>query len=308
MPRTDLPALALLGPTASGKSALALLLAERFGGEIVSCDSMQVYRGLDIGTAKPTLEEQRRCPHHLIDLLEISEPWDANQFVQTARPVIAAIQQRQALPVVTGGSGLYARALLYDIPLQPSDKELFAQVCREYDAGGGEALREELRRAGGPLHPDVLKNWRRLVRAVEILRITGRPPPLATEICPVPGFRQFVLMPELELLKERIARRTEEMLELGWIEETRRLMAAGLESTPTARQALGYPEILRFIQEGRQDRQALAGELVLRTIQYARRQRTWFKHQHPGAEILEFGPGTALEELASRIAASLERA
>ena len=297
----DLSCIAILGPTASGKSAVALALAEQVGGEIVSCDSMQVYRGLDIGTAKPTQEERRRIPHHLIDILELSEPWDANQFTERALPLVAEIQSRGVRPILAGGSGLYARTLLYDIPLQPSDKVLFEKICREYEQGGGEALKAELLNSGGPLHPDVLKNWRRLVRAVEILRLTGKPPPLPQPPVPRPGFRQFVLMPDLETLKERIRRRTLAMLEAGWVEETRRLMAQGLERSPTARQALGYPEVCRFLREGGGNFQTLAEELVLRTVQYARRQRTWFRHQHPGAVMLEFSGDVPPATLAARI-------
>lgn len=276
-------------------------VAEALDGEIISCDSMQVYRGLDIGTAKPTAEERRRIPHHLVDILDLQQPWDANRFVVAAEPLLAEIAGRGRIPMLVGGTGLYARALIYGFSLQPSDPAIFAQVCHEYDAGGADALKQELLAAGGTLHPDILKNWRRLVRAVEILRLTGQLPRSSKEDNPRSGMRQFVLLPSLDLLRERIRRRTGLMLEQGWIAETQRLLAAGLEQAPTARQALGYPEIAAYLRRGDSDQKTLLETLVLRTVQYARRQRTWFRHQHPGATLLEFDEDAAVATLLGQI-------
>ena len=276
-------------------------IAEALGGEIVSCDSMQVYRCMDIGTAKPAPDDLRRVPHHLVDILDLQQPWDANRFVQAAEIAFAGIAARGRPAILAGGTGLYARALIYGFSLQPSDPATFAQVCREYEQGREESLRQELLAAGGDLHPDILKNWRRLVRAVEILRLTGQLPRSSKEDRPRPGFRQFVLLPSLELLRHRIRQRTEIMLEQGWIAETRRLLEAGLEQTPTARQALGYPEIAGYLRSDKKDQEVLREQLILRTIQYARRQRTWFRHQHPGAILLEFAEESAVAGLPERI-------
>lgn len=278
-------------------------VAETLGGEIVSCDSMQVYRGLDIGTAKPTPDEMRRIPHHLIDILDLWQPWDANRFVQAAETALAGIADKEKPAILAGGTGLYARALIYGFSLQPSDPATFAQVCREYEAGGEAALKLELLAAGGDLHPDILKNWRRLVRAVEILRLTGQLPRSSKDDSPRSGFRQFVLLPSMELLRWRIRQRTEMMLAQGWIDETRHLLAAGLEQAPTARQALGYPEIADYLRQGGKEQDALLEGLVLRTVQYARRQRTWFRHQHPGAILLEFAKEADVAGLPERILA-----
>ena len=300
---TEIPVhcIAILGPTCSSKSEVAMRIAGTLDGEIVSCDSMQVYRGLDIGTAKPSVAERQRIPHHLVDILDLQQPWDANRFVLAAEPLLAEIASRRRPAILVGGTGLYARALIYGFSLQPSNPEVFAQVCREYESGGETALKQELLAAGGALHPDILKNWRRLVRAVEILRLTGLPPRSSKEDAPRPGFQQFILLPSLDLLRQRIRHRTAAMLAQGWIEETRQLLAAGLEQAPTARQALGYPEIAAYLRSGGTDRQALLEQLVLRTVQYARRQRTWFRHQHPGTTLLEFDHEAAIATLPEQI-------
>lgn len=308
------PCLAVLGPTCAWKSETALLLAEELGGEILSCDSMQVYRGLDVGTAKPTPEQRARRPHHLVDVLPLNEPWDANRFVAAARPLLAEIQERGALPILAGGTGLYARALLYGFALLPADRDLFAQVERELAGPDGpERLARELAAAArdpGDVPPDMLQNPRRLARAIEVLRLTGSPPwALAPErpAAPVVPVRQFILLPTMPVLRPRIEQRTAWMLDHGWIEEGRAALAAGLLQTPTARQALGYREIAAFLHGELPDRDALRQTLVGRTVQYARRQRTWFRHQHPGAEIIEIHQPTTAEALRDEILRRLDR-
>jgi tRNA dimethylallyltransferase len=306
------PCLAVLGPTCSWKSETALLLAEALGGEIVSCDSMQVYQGLDIGTAKPTMAMRARCPHHFVDVLPLSEPWDAHRFVEAARPLLAAIQARGALPILAGGTGLYARALLYGFEMLPADRALFQRIEAELAApGGNERLADELRTAvadPAKIPLDTLQNPRRLARAVEVLRLTGRPPwELAKDRPrePVVPVRQFILMPNMAVLRPRIERRTAWMLEHGWIEEGQAALAAGLLRTPTAKQALGYREIDAYLRGELADRDALLQALVGRTVKYARRQRTWFRHQHPGAELLEIDEPTTAEALRDRVLATL---
>lgn len=281
----------ILGPTASGKSSLALDVAQACNGEIISCDSMQIYKHMAIGTAQPTCEERHLVPHHLIDELDISQPWDANRFSIKAKQLIQEIQSRKAIPIIVGGTGMYARSLAYQMPLQPSDKQLFQQICREYEEGKEKELQQELIASGGEFHPDILKNWRRLLRAVEILRLTGEPP-IQTETIPLPQMKQWILLPDWQWLKQRIALRTQQMLEQGWIEETKKLIELGIETSPTAKQALGYRDIIQWLnQKPQTDVEELRKTLETKTFQYARRQRTWFKKQHPGAEL--FAPNNA---------------
>ena len=170
------PVLVLLGPTCSGKSALALELATRLSGELISCDSMQVYRGLAIGTAQPTAEEQTRGPHHLVACLELFQPWNVNRFVPAVKKLASEISGRGHLPVVVGGTGLYARALCYDFQLLPSDANLAAELREASSTSEGcERLQAELSSAG-PLPEDLRRNPRHLARAVEIYRLTGEAP------------------------------------------------------------------------------------------------------------------------------------
>lgn len=298
------PFLAVLGPTCAWKSGTALLLAGELDGEILSCDSMQVYRGLDVGTAKPSPGDRARRPHHFVDMLNLDEPWDASRFVAAARPLLAEIRSRSRVPILAGGTGLYARALLYGLSLLPADRDLFARIERELAAPeGAERLRGELLAAArnpAAAPPDTLRNPRRLARAVEVLRLTGSPPwELTPERPAVPALpvRQFLLLPSLAVLRPRIEQRTDWMLEHGWIEETETAMAAGLLRSPTARQALGYRDIAAYLRGEIPSRQALRETLVGRTVQYARRQRTWFRHQHPGGEFIEIEEPTTAEAL-----------
>jgi tRNA dimethylallyltransferase len=281
------------GPTASGKSAWALELARRLNGEIISADSMQVYRGLEIGTAQPTPEEQQEIPHHLVGCFELTQRWDASRFVPVAEKLIAQIRERGRVPIVVGGTGMYLKALCYGMAMLPSDP-LIAQEMRALllTPEGIASLRDELRRGVGEaeIPADLWANPRRVARAVEVLRITGKPPWLLqpAKLAPRDGFRQFCIIPNFDWLKERIRRRTACMLEAGWVEEALCAVHNGLLETPTAWQALGYRDIAEFTQHGSIGGQdALAELLANRTIQYARRQITWFKHQHPGATLVD---------------------
>ena len=285
------PVLVLLGPTCSGKSALALELANRLAGELISCDSMQVYRGLAIGTAQPTKEERESVPHHLVACLGLQEPWNVNLFVPEAVRLAKEISGRGRLPIVVGGTGLYARALCYDFQLLPSDASLAAEL-REVSASpeGCRQLCDELTKAG-PLPEDLRKNPRHLARAVEIYRLTGKPPWELRQCAqqPLDGFRQFCLLPDFPHLKERIRQRTALMIAHGWIDECREALRNGLAHAPTAWQALGYRDIAEYLAgHGPDTEKALTEVLANRTIQYARRQLTWFRHQHPGAVLLPF--------------------
>ena len=287
--------LVILGPTCSGKSAVAARLAAQLGGEVVSFDSMQVYEKLPIGTAQPGPEELSLAPHHLVGFLPLQEAWNVNRFLPVVQETIRQIQGRGGVPVLAGGTGLYARALVYDFSLMPGDPALARRLREEATTEEKlEALRQELRQAGDPPQ-DLLQNPRHLLRAVEVLRLTGKAPWELKKHTQNPreGFRQFTLLPDFTALKERIRRRTALMLRQGWIEECREALKAGLEETPTARQALGYREIAAWLKGElpgtQEDLQTL---LANRTIQYARKQLTWFRHQHPGAIPLPFSQFT----------------
>lgn len=295
----------ILGPTCSWKSETALTIARRRNSEIISCDSMQVYRGLEIGTAQPSPEEQALVPHHLICCRDISQPYDVNIFLSETRPILRRLEAQGKSAVIVGGTGLYARSLVYGHQLLPSDKAL-AEAIRAQDATseGHQTLLSELARAAGGIHKipqDLLLNPRHFTRACEVFRLTGALPWILAKknTTPSPEYRQFILLPEFSLLKERIRLRTRRMLQAGWVEEAKRAFENGLMQSPTAHQALGYRDIYNYLQETpRFNQEELCTLLANRTIQYARRQYTWFRHQHPGATLLTI---SSSEEALSQI-------
>lgn len=305
-----IPTFAILGPTASGKTDLAVSLARHFGAEIISCDSMQVYRELRLGTAKPTPRQLNLVRHHLINCASIHERFDVNRFVTEARKILADCAARGKKAILAGGTGLYAKALVYGFQLQPADGALFRAVCDQAsDPAGVQALRDELeqsyRLAGEAIPGAFLANPRRLIRAVEILRLTGKPPAASppAETPATPRCPQFVIMPHPGQLKERIFRRTEAMLQAGWIDEALELGGNGLLDTPTAYQALGYREIVEWSKSSGRPTGWLADRIATKTWQYARRQMTWFRHQHPRACLLTVGETTTTDEMCAAIIA-----
>jgi tRNA dimethylallyltransferase len=300
--------LAVLGPTCSWKSESALALAEHCQAEIVSCDSMQVYRGLDIGTAKPAAMEMLRVHHHLISCLDMQEPFDANRFVKMATSCLQEIWSQGKKAILVGGSGLYARALIYGFEMLPANAELAHKLQMDLEAPGGrQKLLASLEAKVGStdIPAEIYQNPRRLLRACEVIQLTGKPPwVLAKKLeRPKPAFRQFCLLPDFSLLKRRIRQRTERMLSAGWVEEALQAAEAGLLETATARQALGYRDIIEFVASGSPGGQNALFELLSnRTIQYARRQLTWFRHQHPGArQIIVDDENLARKQIIERI-------
>lgn len=275
----------LMGPTAGGKTALALRLARMVPSEIVSADSMQFYRGLDIGTAKPTKDELAEIPHHLIDSMDMREPSDVFRFVKEAEAAIDAIRRKGKRPIVVGGSGLYLFALVYGLDPLPANPALRAELDREYDNDEGFPALLDFMRVHCPLDYERFRQCRRrLLRACEVFRISGRQiselqtgPPRQD-----PRFAQFLLSrPRAELI-ERIRLRADAMLRAGWIEEAEVLIKQGLLQTPTARQAIGYSIIGEFLA-GRLPKSELAERIAVATRQYARRQSSWFRSKHPDA-------------------------
>ena len=283
----------LLGPTCSWKSGAAVLLAQRIGAEIISCDSMQVYKGLEIGTAQPDAESLSAVPHHLIGVFDIQEPYDVNRFLILANPLREEIHSRGRRAIIVGGTGLYAKSLIYGHTLLPANAELFDKIKAELEEPGGrQRLETELEATAhgrNNIPKDVLLNPRRLLRAVEVSRLTGHTPWELNQSSNTPqeGFSQFIVLPEMELLKERIRQRTALMIQQGWVQEAQRAIGNGLMESPTAKQALGYRDIADYLAGNGADSLAeLTQLLISRTIHYARRQLTWFRHQHPGATFI----------------------
>lgn len=272
--------LVLAGPTAVGKSELALLLAERFNAEIVSVDSMQVYRGLDIGTAKPSAAEKARVPHHLVDVADLAEPFDAARFVALAAAAVEQIRARGKLALLCGGTGLYFKAFLEGLGEAPPASAALRAELRRLPAS--ELLRELAERDPVTFARIDQKNPRRVLRAVEVLRLTGRPISVqraAWTKRPAAAPPAFVgLVRANEDLRRRIDARVEGMFRTGLVEETRHLLASGLAGNIIALQALGYRQVAEYLHGGRslEDTREL---VKARTRQFAKRQLTWFRRQ-----------------------------
>lgn len=272
----------ITGPTAAGKSQLALLLAERVNGEIISVDSMQVYRGLDIGTAKPTHAERARIPHHLVDVCDLQEEFNAALFVERASAAAKGIHDRKKTPVFCGGTGFYFKALfegLGDAP--PSDSRLRAELR----AAPLSALVTELTEADPGLSAIIdLQNPRRVIRAVEVLRLTGKPFS-AQRAEWTKGSANRLTRPLLYAigrskpdLHARIHARVDAMFAQGLIEETRDLLNRGLRQNSVAMQALGYRQVIEFL-EGERTLDATIALVKARTRKFAKRQITWLNNQ-----------------------------
>jgi tRNA dimethylallyltransferase len=270
----------LAGPTAAGKSAVALELAGRLHGEIISVDSMQVYRGLDIGTAKPSAAEQQRVPHHLIDVAGLDETFDAARFISLAAAAVAGIRSRGRVPIFCGGTGFYFKAFLEGLgEAPPSDQKIRAEL----QATPLETLLTELEQRDPVTFQKVdRQNSRRVIRALEVIRITGKPfseqrADWQAGRPAVPG--HFIgLTRSSGELSERIRQRVDEMFANGLVAETAALLQRGLAKNPTALQALGYRQVAEHLRGERSLVETI--ELVkIRTRQFAKRQLTWFRRQ-----------------------------
>ena len=276
--------LAVTGPTAGGKTALAIALARELGGEIISCDSMQIYRGMDIGTAKATAEEKAAVPHHMIDILEPTEPFSAAEYAERAEAVVREIAARGNIPIFCGGTGLYLEAVRTARHGTPMDSDpVFRAEAEEFaKAMGNEALHARLRAvdpvSAEEIHPN---NVKRVVRALEIYHVTGKPKSVADrEACeenPHLSFCNiFLRFHSRELLYRRIDERVEAMANAGLFEETERLYRTRrLLPGSTAAAAIGYKECLGVLS-GELTREEAKAVLKNATHHYAKRQETWF--------------------------------
>ena len=283
----------IAGPTAAGKSSIAVEIAQTFGGEIISVDSMQVYRRMDKGTAKPTTTERASVPHHLIDIIEPSEAFDAARFVERVEEVL----KRNKRVILCGGTGLYFKALLEGLGEAPGANE---RLRAELEAMDSAALLAELEKKDPETFRKIdRQNRRRLVRAVEVIRLTGKPFSAQRAEWTGQAPSQFFLLQRApEDLRQRIDTRVDQMFADGLVAETEALLP-DLQNNRTAQQALGYKQVIEHLR-GERDLPATIALVKSRTWQYARRQQTWFRKMH-GAITVEVSPSENPTVTAQRI-------
>jgi len=282
--RDSLPLIAIVGPTASGKSSLAVALARNLGGDVLACDSTQVYRGFDIGTAKPTSEERGDVPHHLLDLVDPCFPFTAGEYRARAVAVLDDLRQRARLPILTVGTGLYLRALLEGLADVPArSEELRARLEAGADARSLQYLHRVLRR----LDPEAAlrigsRDRPKMIRAIEVCLLTGRP---ISEVhrsgrTPLEGYHpiKIGLQPPRAALYQRIERRVQTMLERGWLDEVAGLVGSGVPQDSKPFDFIGYSELQAHL-EGTVTLAAATKAIAQSTRRYAKRQVTWFRKE-----------------------------
>lgn len=300
------PLVAVVGPTATGKSELALTLAERLGGEVVNADSMQLYRGMDVGTAKPTVPERRGIPHHLLDVWDVTERASVAEYQRLARTEVADVLARGRLPLLVGGSGLYVRAVLDDLDFPGTDPELRARLEAELAAVGAPTLHARLSRVDPAAARGILpSNGRRVVRALEVVELTGRP---FAATLPAPAAGRDSVQIGLDRpadLDARVAARVDRMWARGLVEEVRTLAGRGLRDGPTASRALGYRQLLAYL-DGRYDEATARAETVRATRRFVRRQRAWFRRDGR-VEWLDAGRPDLVEAATALVGRTLGR-
>jgi tRNA dimethylallyltransferase len=291
------------GPTAAGKSALAIGLAQAAGGEVINADSMQLYRGMDIGTAKLTAAERQGVPHHLLDVWDVREPASVAEYQRLARSAIDAVAARGRVPILVGGSGLYIRAALGDLDFPGTDRGVRDRLEAELARDGAAALHARLAARDPAAARAILpSNGRRIVRALEVIEISGRP---FTATLPAyeaarPAVQIAVQVPRAEL-DRRIASRVDAMWEGGFAGEVRRLEGQGLREGRTASRALGYAQMLRHLA-GEWTLELARDETIRATRRFARRQESWFRRD-PRITWLDAGHGNLLGQALDAIPA-----
>jgi tRNA dimethylallyltransferase len=272
------PVVAVVGPTATGKTALAVALAHRLGGEVVNADSMQLYRGMDIGTAKPAPAERDGVPHHLLDLWHVREPASVAEYRLRARAEVDRLRAAGVVPLLVGGSGLYVRAVLDELDFPGTDPVVRTRLTADLDAEGPAALHDRLAALDPAAAAAILpSNGRRLVRALEVIELTGGP--FRAQLPePRPHYPAVVIGLDREPaeLDERIAARVDRMWAAGFVAEVEALAADGLREGPTASRALGYAQVLQQF-DGVLTAQEARERTVSTTRRFVRRQRSWFR-------------------------------
>ena len=294
------PIITVVGATATGKSDLALDLADRLGGEIINTDSMQFYRGMDIGTAKLPIDERRGIPHHLIDILDVNEEANVQDFQARARAAIADIRGRGLRPILVGGSGLYVRAAVDHMEFPGTDPEARARLEAEV-ATDRWMLHQKLRELDPKAAEKITVNdQRRIARALEVIELTGRP--FSAQL---PDYQEIEptihlgLSMDRAILHERIVTRVDLMWEHGWVDEVSRLLGVGLAEGKTASRAIGYAQIQRHL-DGELTAAEAKEETTIRTRQFARRQDTWFRRD-PRIRWIDGSAADAEQNLATAL-------
>ncbi|MGH3353509.1 MAG: tRNA (adenosine(37)-N6)-dimethylallyltransferase MiaA [Nocardioides sp.] len=271
--------MAVVGATAAGKTSLSLELAEALGGEVINTDAMQVYRGMDIGTAKLPVAERRGIPHHLLDLLEVTEPASVAEFQRLARGVIATLRDADRVPVLVGGSALYTRAILDRFEFPGTSPQVRSRLEGELETAGEKGLHDRLRELD-PVAAERIEvvNGRRVVRALEVIELTGRPfsATLPEQVYHDPASIQIGVDIDRETLDVRIRQRVTEMFEAGFVDEVARLLEAGLATSRTAAAAIGYKEVAAYLS-GSMTLPDAVERTAIKTRQFARRQDAWFR-------------------------------
>lgn len=273
----------IVGATATGKSDLAIRVAQKLQGEVVNADSMQLYKGMDIGTAKLSKNERQGIEHHLIDILEVTEDSSAAQYQALARAKIDELLLKRIPTIVVGGTGLYVKSILDDLNFPDTNEEVRARLQRECESIGALALHAKLAKLDPAAAAAIpAQNSRRVIRALEVIELTGRP---FTANLPrqgssrYPDAKQFGLVMDREKLSDLISNRVERMWEKGFVAEVRELLAKGLREGKTARAALGYSQIIRFL-DGELSEIEAQEDTKRATRQYSRRQETWFSRDN----------------------------
>ena len=294
-----MPLVIICGPTATGKSDLALEVAEKFNGEVINADSMQLYRGMDIGTAKLTIAQRREIPHHLLDILSVKEDASVAQYQSLARAAIDEIQSRGKVAIVVGGTGLYIKSIIDEMNFPETDPVLRKKLEDEAELLGTAELYSRLRlldpEAAAAIEPG---NTRRIIRALEVIEVTGKPYsanlPSDTSIR-FPDALHIGLAMERSSLAPRIEARVHRMFDQGLVDEVRELVAQGLLEGTTAQRAIGYAQAIALIDGEISQSQAIE-ETIVATRQYVRRQETWFKRDQRIQWIGEDEPRLAFIE------------
>jgi tRNA dimethylallyltransferase len=269
----------ICGATATGKSDLAVSLAKEIDGEVINADSMQLYKGMDIGTAKITVEERQGIPHHLMDLLDVTEDANVAWYQEKARKKISEIHSRGKNAIIVGGTGLYIKAILDDLNFPDTDPVVRTALELEYATKGIGPLFERLEKLDPAAALAIDRaNSRRVIRALEVIEVTGQPFTAnlpRKESTKYPNALQFGLVMDREILSDVISSRVERMWKAGLVEEVERLIESGITRGTTAQKALGYSQVIAF-KEGKISEEEAIDETKRATRQYARRQETWF--------------------------------
>jgi tRNA dimethylallyltransferase len=287
----------VVGPTASGKSDLAIALGSRLSGEIINADSMQLYRGMDVGTAKVPPDERGGVPHHLLDVLDVTKPGSVAEFQRAARAAIDDCQERGVVPIVVGGSSLYVRAVIDPLDFPGTDAAVRARWAEELQVHGSEALHAVLAERDPKAAAQILpSNGRRIVRALEVGELTGEPfvASMPGYESVYPGLSMIGLDVPRDVLDERLEQRVDRMWEQGFVEEVRGLVADGLADGPTASRALGYQQILAHLRGESSEDEARAAT-VTGTRKFARRQDRLFR-KDPRIRWLPYDRPTLIDD------------